>query len=462
MKGFKKANSISIKLALLFSGIFIALLLILGSILYGVFTNLFVDYIKQDLLVRGNNHAKVLQGQFNQETIEHVIRMETGVTTKVLITDSTQKILSSSVQPNQDMEAHLLAKDNKLTSGTLLESDWKEHDYITSVSPIGKNEGYVYMYYPSRILRDIVIVLNVLMLIASIGIILLAFGFIGIMSRKLTLPLLMMKEATTRMSLGKYQQRIPVKGNDEVAQLGKSIQSLGEQLQYYENSRNDFLAAVSHELRTPLTYIKGYSDILSKGMFKNSEEQQEYLKIINKEAKRISILVNDLFELSKLQVGKFELEKEWTDINLIIDKVMNNLKPEVTKKVIQFTASLQDIPKVYIDPRRMEQVFYNLIENAVKYTNQGEITIRSSLEKELVIIKISDTGIGIPETDLPKIWDRFYRVDQSRTRKTGGTGLGLYVVKKIIESHNGEITVKSRENQGSIFTIIIKNEESAK
>jgi two-component system, OmpR family, sensor histidine kinase BaeS len=161
MKGFMKANSISIKLALLFSGIFIALLLILGSILYGVFTNLFVDYIKQDLLVRGDNHAKVLQEQFNQETIGHVIRMETGVTTKVLITDSTQKILSSSVQPNQDMEAHLLSRDNNLTSGTLLESDWKEHDYITSVSPIGENEGYVYMYYPSRILRDIVIVLNV-------------------------------------------------------------------------------------------------------------------------------------------------------------------------------------------------------------------------------------------------------------------------------------------------------------
>jgi two-component system, OmpR family, sensor histidine kinase BaeS len=300
------------------------------------------------------------------------------------------------------------------------------------------------------------------MLIASIGIILLAFGLIGIMSKKLTLPLLMMKEATIRMSLGKYQQRIPVKGNDEVAQLGKSIQSLGEQLQYYENSRNDFLAAVSHELRTPLTYIKGYSDILSKGVFKNSEEQQEYLKIINKESKRISILVNDLFELTKLQVGKFELEKEWADINTVIEKVMINLKPEFAKKGIQFTEKLQHIPKVYIDAERMEQVFYNLIENAVKYTNQGEIAIRSYLEKELVIIKVSDTGIGIPETYLPKIWDQFYRVDQSRTRKTGGTGLGLYVVKKIIESHNGEITVESVENHGSVFTILIKSEERTK
>lgn len=455
MKGFN-TNSISIKLALLFSGIFTALLLMLGLILYGVFTNLFVDYIKQDLLVRGNNHAKVLQGQFNQETLEHVIRMETGVTTKVLITDSTQKILSSSEQPDRDMEKHLLSKDKKINAGFVLESDWKQHDYIITVSPIGENEGFVYMYYPSRILRDIVIVLNVLMLIASIGIVLLAFGLIGIMSKRLTLPLLMMKEATNKMSLGKYQQRIPVTGNDEIAQLGKSIQLLGEQLQYYENSRNDFLAAVSHELRTPLTYIKGYSDILNKGMYKSSEEQSEYLKIINKEAKRISILINDLFELSKLQIGKFDLEKDWTDINNIIDKVITNLKPEVKKKGIQFKVSLQDIPKLYIDGQRMEQVIYNLIENAMKYTNQGEIKVLSYTENEFVIIKITDTGIGIPTTDLPKIWDRFYRVDQSRTRKTGGTGLGLYVVKKIIESHDGKVTVDSKENQGSTFTLFIK------
>jgi two-component system, OmpR family, sensor histidine kinase BaeS len=459
MIGLKKTNSISIKLALLFSGIFITLLLILGTILYGVFTNLFIDYIKQDLLVRGNNHAKVLQEHFNQETIEHVIRMETGVTTKVLITDLNQNILSSSVQPNQDIDKHLLGKGTKLIGGYVLESDWKQHEYIITVSPIGGSEGYVYMYYPSRILRDTVIVLNVLMIIASLGIILLAFALIGIMSKKLTLPLLIMKEATNKIALGKYQQRIPVRGNDEIAQLGQSIQSLGEQLQYYENSRNDFLAAVSHELRTPLTYIKGYSDILSKGMYKNDDEQKEYIKIINKEAKRISILVNDLFELSKLQVGKFELEKEWTDIHTIIRKVMTNLKPEVTKKGLQLTAKLEDVPKVFIDIQRMEQVIYNLIENAVKYTNHGEITISSYLETEFTLIKISDTGIGIPAADLPKIWDRFYRVDQSRARKTGGTGLGLYVVKKIIESHNGEITVESKENQGSIFTIFIKNGE---
>jgi two-component system, OmpR family, sensor histidine kinase BaeS len=456
MKKLKKIKSISTKLGLLFSGIFVALLFILGSILYGVFINVFSDYVKQDLLIRGNNHAKVLEGQFNEATIEHVIRMEKGATTKVLITNPNQIVIGSSVPPDEDMKNHLLPKEKILKKGLLLESDWKHHDYIISVSPIGKNEGYVYMYYPAYILREIVVVLNLLILIASLGVVLLAFGFIGILSRRLTRPLLMMKDATNKMSLGRYQQKIPVKSDDEIAQLGKSIQSLGEQLQYFEDSRNDFLAAVSHELRTPLTYIKGYSDILMKGMYKSSEEQKQYLQIINNEAKRISILVNDLFEMSKLQVNEFVLDREYSNFNQVIEKVITNFQPEILKKGLKITANLHEIPLISIDPKRMEQVLYNLVENAMKYTQQGEISISSYIEKGIVKIKIQDTGIGIPKSDLNKIFDRFYRIEQSRARKTGGTGLGLYVVKQIVDAHEGEITVESVESIGSIFTIYLK------
>lgn len=456
MEKIKKIKSISTKLGLLFSGIFVVLLFILGSILYGVFINVFGDYVKQDLLVRGINHAKVLEGQFNESTIEHVIRMEKGATTKVIITDSNQRVIGSSVPPDEDMKNHLLPKGKVLKKGLLLENDWKHHDYIISVSPIGKNEGYVYMYYPSDILREIVIVLNLLILIAGLGVLLLAFGFIGILSKRLTKPLLMMKDATNKMSLGRYKQKIPVVGDDEISQLGKSIQSLGEQLQYFEDSRNDFLAAVSHELRTPLTYINGYSDILMKGMYKSSEEQRQYLLIINNEAKRISILVNDLFEMSKLQVNEFVLEREYSNLNQIIEKVTTNLQPEILNKGIKITTSLKEIPLISIDPKRMEQVLYNLVENAMKYTMQGEIFISSYKENGFIKIKIKDTGIGISKSELTKIFDRFYRIEQSRARKTGGTGLGLYVVKQIIEAHEGEITVKSVENEGSTFTISLK------
>ncbi|MGJ7912087.1 sensor histidine kinase [Neobacillus sp. LXY-1] len=447
---------ISTKLGLLFSGIFVVLLLIMGSIFYGVFLNVFEDYIKQDLLVRGKNHAEVLEGRFNKETIMHVIRMEKGATTKVVITDPSQRVIDSSTSLDLDMKQHLLPKQKTVKDSLLIESDWKHHDYMISVSPIGKTEGYVYMYYPSKILREIVLVLSVFMLIASIGIVFLALGLIGILSRRLTQPLLMMKDATNKMSMGQYQQKILVTGNDEIAQLGKSIQTLGEQLAYYENSRNEFLASVSHELRTPLTYMKGYSDILNKGLVKNPEEQGNYLKIINKEAVRISALVNDLFEMSKFQAGKFEIDTELTNINPLIEKVVANFKPELTKKGLELEVNLTTLPKVMIDPKRMEQVFYNLIENAIKYSIQGRITISSYQTKDFVKVKITDTGIGIPQDDLPKIWDSFYRVDQSRTRMTGGTGLGLYVVKKIVEAHGGQIMVESSLNHGTTFLISLK------
>ena len=449
-------NSVSIKLGLLFSSIFLSLLLILGAILYGVFTNLFVDFVTKDLLVRGGNYAKALANGFSQETIRYVLSMEKGSTAQVVITDANQKLIGSSEPMDADMQNHLLKLKNQ-TLNKIIDKDWKNHQYMVTISTIDKNKGYVYMFYPSNILREMDLVLKILILAASFGTIFIALGLIGILSRRLTNPLLIMKDATNRMALGKYQQQIPAKGNDEIAQLANSIQQLGEKLQSYEDTRNEFLNAVSHELRTPLTYIKGYSDILNKGIIKSETEQKEYLQIIHNEAKRVAFLVDDLFEMSKLQVGEFILHKEDTDVQSLLEKVIEIFKPAAAEKGLKLTAHLQEkIPKLIIDAHRMEQVLYNLIENAVKYTEHGVVTIRTFTQKEWIGIEISDTGIGIPSQDLSKIWDRFYRVDKSRTRKTGGTGLGLYIVKQIIEAHNGRIEVSSTENTGTTFTLFLQ------
>lgn len=458
MKWYSRFNSVSFKIGMIFSVVFIALLLIFGLTMYGMFTNIFVDYIEQELVARGNNHASILKKNFKQSTIDHVVMMEQEVPTEVLISDPAGKIIASSAVPDNEMLEHINAA-SKIKEGKIAVGDWRQHKYVISVSPIGNGEGYIYMYYPSSILRDIVFTMNVLIISASIGIFLLAFGLIGFLSRRLTKPLLQMEEATLNMSQGKYRQEIFYKGDDEIAKLGSSIQALGEQLQYFEDSRNQFLSAVSHEIRTPLTYIRGYSDVLMKGMAKDPEENLKYLDIINKEAQRISFMINDLFEMSKLQVGQFELNKEQADINRIIERVASSLRPAAEKKGLEITTNLEsDLPYLNMDIHRMEQVFYNLIENGIKYSTEGRVSIRSFLKKSLVIIEISDTGIGIPQQEIPLVWERFYRVDQSRARKTGGTGLGLYVVKQIIEAHDGDIQVESMENQGSVFTIYLKNQ----
>lgn len=462
MKFVQRINSISLKLGLLFSSVFLALIFILELILYSLFTNIFVDYVTQDLQSRGSNHAKILEASYDQNTIDHVIAMEKGSRTAVLITDSDNEIIAASVKPDEyHIKSHILQNGN-LKQSKILEEDWKNHDYIITVTPIGTQHGNLYMYYPSIIIKEIDLVLKILIFFTFIGTIFLSFGLIGILSQKLTRPLLLMKDATKRMARGEYKQDIMTKGRDEVAQLGQSIQRLGEQLQEFEDTRNDFLTDVSHELRTPLTYIKGYSDILSKGMYKNNEELVEYTTIINKEANRLTFLINDLFEMSKLQVGKFELTKEMADINSIIDKVVKNLSPAAIEKGIVIEEHTdKEIPKINLDVQRMEQVIYNLIENAIKYTDKGKITVNSYKNREMIVVEIKDTGMGIPEKDIPKIWDRFYRVDKSRTRKTGGSGLGLFVVKQIVEAHGGEIIVNSIEDKGSAFSIYLHRNDAA-
>lgn len=448
-------NSISFKLGILFSGVFLILLLILGFILYGVFTNMFVDFVTNDLLDRGSNHARVLESDYSKDMIEHVISMEKGGTMDVLITDQNQHIINSSVVPDSVMKHSILKKGNKVIN-LILDKNWNRDKYIITVTSINRNKGNVYMFYPTDNLRETVFVLKILIFAACIGTVLLGFGLIGFLSRNITKPLLVMRDATNKMAKGKYRQEIPLKGNDEMAELSNAIQSLGDQLQFYEDTRNEFLSAIAHELRTPLTYIKGYSDVLSKGMIKNTNEQKEYLNIINKEVKRITFLVDDLFAMSKLQTGRFQLEKELADINSIMLKVSSALGPVAKKKGLVLTVNLSNqIPAIRFDLKRMEQVIYNLIENAIKYTENGEIHIQTYLKNDLLVIEIMDTGIGIPEQEIPKIWDRFYRIEKSRGRKTGGTGLGLYIVKQIIDSHGGEIKVNSIEDKGSIFSIFL-------
>jgi two-component system, OmpR family, sensor histidine kinase BaeS len=453
MKGINILNRISIKLGLLFSGVFLILLLILGTILYGVFTNLFVDFVSSDLIDQGSNHSKVLENDFSNKMIGHVVSMDQNGSTQIVITDENQKILGSTVPLDAEMKKHLLKSKKEIVI-----SDWKKDKYISTITPI-PNKGYVYMFYRTNVLRETVSVLKSLILVTGIGTVFIGFGTIGFLSRKITQPLVIMKEATNQLAKGQYRQEIPSKGNDEIAQLARSIQQLGEQLQYFEDTRNEFLSAVSHELRTPLTYIKGYSDVLSKGIIKSKEEQTEYLAIINRETKRISFLVNDLFEMSKLQAGKFQLQKELANVNLIAEKVASSLRPALVKKGLELILTFSEkVPPILIDVQRMEQVVYNLVENAIKYTDNGFIKIRSFLENEFVVIEICDTGMGIPKEEISKIWDRFYRIEKSRARKTGGTGLGLYIAKQIIESHHGQIKISSVENQGSTFLIFLPRE----
>jgi len=211
---------------------------------------------------------------------------------------------------------------------------------------------------------------------------------------------------------------------------------------------------IGHDLRNPLAGIKNASYYLKKKETQSlSTQSKEMLEIIDRCVGHSNKIINDLLDYSR----EMRLQRKITSIdNLLVQALAMNQIPKNVTVIKQVT----DPPKFKVDEEKLERVFINLIKNALDaMPDGGLISIISKEENNRYELSFSDTGIGIPKQDLPKIWDRFYRVDQSRTRKTGGTGLGLYVAKQIIEAHGGDISVKSQENEGTIFTISLKVEK---
>ncbi|GJM15151.1 MAG: PAS domain-containing sensor histidine kinase [Thermodesulfobacteriota bacterium] len=228
-----------------------------------------------------------------------------------------------------------------------------------------------------------------------------------------------------------------------------------------ENIKADFIANVSHELRTPLTAIKGYTETLEEDAFENPQEQKHFLKIIKRHADRLINIVSDLLVLSEVE-GRDSLSNEddngdFEDVNVdeVIRSSLEALKSNAADKNLRVSFKPSDNDHIITASRfLLEQMFINLIDNAVKYTpDNGEIGIEITDQDKDLLIEIHDTGIGIPKESLPRIFERFYRVDKTRSRKMGGTGLGLSIVKHIVIIHGGKIDVNSEEGKGSKFCI---------
>ncbi|MFH2145195.1 MAG: ATP-binding protein [Candidatus Omnitrophota bacterium] len=228
-------------------------------------------------------------------------------------------------------------------------------------------------------------------------------------------------------------------------------------LRRLEKVRQDFVANVSHELRTPISSIKGYAETLLEGALKDKENAKDFLKIILSDSNRLAALIDDLLNLSKIESGKLTMEIKPYKLISLAEKVIASLKGQIENKSITIKMNIpKNFPDILADETRIKQVFLNLIDNAIKYNHpKGEISIKAHEIDDVVKVDIADTGIGIPNKDLPRLFERFYRVDKARSRELGGTGLGLSIVKHIVQAHNGEVSVQSVEGQGSTFSFTI-------
>lgn len=228
-------------------------------------------------------------------------------------------------------------------------------------------------------------------------------------------------------------------------------------LRQLEKVRRDFVANVSHELRTPISSIKGYAETLIDGALEDKKNAKDFLKIIYSDSSRLARLIDDLLDLSKIESGKLKLTLKPTALEPVIKRIVSGLNKQAKDKSIKIQIDIPlYLPNILADEARIAQVLLNLIDNAIKYNQQkGVITISAKEKNKFVQVDISDTGVGIPEKDLPRLFERFYRVDKARSRELGGTGLGLSIVKHIVSAHHGEVSVQSVLGQGSTFSFTI-------
>ncbi|WP_260398113.1 MULTISPECIES: HAMP domain-containing sensor histidine kinase [Bacillaceae] len=420
------------------------------------------------LKARGNSHRDVLEITYSGSTLQHIGLMESHNDTDVVITDTRGDILISSEKVNGGMEK-ILAKNLPQVprKGLIIQSSWKDERYIATVTPFisdEENKGYVYMFKDTRDVEDLIAQLNRHFLLATALLLFFMLVIIYFLSKALTRPLIAMKEATTKLSKGNFSVAVPVRSHDELGELAQSIQSLADELNYLKKERNEFLASISHELRTPLTYIKGYADVARRKDLDDSERSR-YLEIIHDESERLNRLLDELFNMARMDLNTFTISKETVKLSSFLRNIHEKVLPAFTNERIQLNLECKDDLFIDIDPSRFEQVILNLLDNALKYSNEYTVTTIKATEcLGRISISVIDQGVGIPPEDIPHIFDRLYRVEKSRARDTGGFGLGLSIVKQLVEIQGGTISVKSDLKQGTCFTITFKeitNEDSS-
>jgi two-component system sensor histidine kinase BaeS len=279
------------------------------------------------------------------------------------------------------------------------------------------------------------------------------------LSQRVVRPVRAMMAASQRIAAGNYDERVPEDSSDELGQLARSYNQMALQLQDVESRRRQLIGDVAHELRTPLTAIKGSMEGLIDGLLPASPGTYEQ---IYQEADRLNRLVDDLQELSRVESGAYQLDIHPVELASLVKTVVKRLGGQFKAKGVALTVDLPaDLPAVQADGDRIIQVLTNLISNALRYTPQGgEVTLLACRHGNDVQTTVKDTGIGIAREHLPHIFTRFYRVDKSRSRQAGGSGIGLTIAKHLVESHGGSMRVESQgEGQGSAFTFTLPSVE---
>ncbi|HEY33419.1 MAG TPA: HAMP domain-containing protein [Dehalococcoidia bacterium] len=274
------------------------------------------------------------------------------------------------------------------------------------------------------------------------------------LSRRILAPVRSLTSAARQLGSGDFSQRVNVKDRGELGELADTFNSMASDLERAEQLRRNMVADAAHELRTPLSNIRGQLEAVRDGVLKPDADT---IRSLEEEASLLSRLVDDLQELSLVEAGELKLNRQTKDINRLIEQAVTAQQTQAAAKGISVSADLPNkLPSVSIDSHRIGQVLRNLLENAITHTGTGgTISVSARQQEDSIEVAVADTGEGIPSEDLPNIFERFYRVDKSRARATGGSGLGLTIARRLVEVHGGMIEAYSEPGKGSRFTFTV-------
>ena len=431
--------------------------------------NLIDNVTRVSSIVEASSRVGALS-YFNSELSEYNIfgltfsTISQSIDADIFIVDNTGECMyctegTDCVHHNNPMPSYVLAAT---ASGEFFESGslngYYDGSYYTAGVPIFSSDGssitaFCYASAHSDFVAALPITFMKIFSAAAAITIVIVIIFVASMSYSMVRPLRQMSSAAKKFAVGDFSVRINVKSDDEIGELANAMNYMADSLSSSEGMRRSFIANVSHELKTPMTTIAGFIDGMLDGTIP-PERQRHYMNIVSNEVKRLSRLVTSMLSLSRIDNGELKIHPAEFELFSTIISILSGFEMQIRERKYEITG-LENLSSVtvYADPDLMYQVIYNLIENAVKFTNEGG-TIDFAIEQTRfdISVSITNTGAGIPPEDIRFVFDRFYKTDKSRSMDKKGMGLGLFIAKTIMRLHGGDIYVESRADEFTRFT----------
>jgi len=458
------------KLSLWYAGLLAVILVILGVALYQALERSLIAEAIRTTVTRAQQISAFIdapeigdgdngQGTFVDIADPDLVNKFSSEGIYIEISGQEGPVVNNSffLQKHQLNDSRLLSSLKSSAPGTLEIRGFPDLGrmvvYSMPLSRNGQSLGMVKVVRSLTLMDSALDRLQLLLLLLSGGGLILAIGVGAALAKAALSPIDRITKTARQIRAEGLNRRLNLSGpEDEVTRLANAFDEMLDRLETAFQRERQFTADVSHELRTPLTVIKGTAEVALRG--KDPQEYAEALTTADGEVDRMSNIINALLTLARADAGQQQFETDTVNMKELVEDACATFTPLAAKKGISLDAEAEESVEVYGDRERLRQLLHNLVANAVNYTpSGGAVTISLGKDGDWAKITVIDTGAGIPEDDLPHIFDRFYRVDSARSRGEGGAGLGLSIVKWIAEAHGGKIDVESEVGKGSTFTV---------